>query len=259
GILRDLGTQGALHYRHGGPSNTIVVQYDEVALARWIERAVAAAGITVLLGAVMRAVERDARRIRAIELATRYGDVTVAATGFVDATGDAALAWNAGLACREAADGPIYGTQMVVIEGIDEAHQPDRPDVAARLKAKAKDYALTRESGFAFVFPGKSIALVNMTHVETPLDPVAMTRKSLEGKEQADRAVAFLRREYPAAFRNARIRTYGALGIRQTRWIVGRQQLTVEDVRAGRSSPDAVAPAGWPLEPHDRPWGHLRA
>src|SRR3954465_13975011 len=95
GILRDLGAQGALHYRHGGPSNTVVVQYDEVALARWIERAVTAAGITVLLGAVMREVRRDGRRIRSIELATRYGDVTAAATSFVDATGDAALAWNA--------------------------------------------------------------------------------------------------------------------------------------------------------------------
>ena len=257
GILRDLGAQGALHYRHGGPSNTIVVMYDEVALARWIEEQVRAAGITVLLGAVMRNVERDGRRIRRIELATRYGDVTVAANGFVDATGDAALAWNAGLACREAADGPIYGTQMVVIEGIDEAHQPDRPEVAARLKQKAKDYGLTRESGFAFVFPGKDIALVNMTHVETPLDPVEMAKKSLEGKDQADRAVAFLRAEYPAAFGKARIRTYGALGIRQTRWIVGRQQLTVEDVRAGRRFPDAVARTGWPIELHDTPQGHV--
>jgi flavin-dependent dehydrogenase len=257
GILRDLGAEGALHYRHGGPSNTVVVQYDEVALARWIERAVTAAGITVLLGAVMREVRRDGRRISAIELATRYGDVTVVATGFVDATGDAALAWNAGLACREAADGPIYGTQMVVIEGIDEAHQPERPEVAARLKQKAKDYGLTRESGFAFVFPGKGSALVNMTHVETPLDPVAMANKSLEGKEQADRAVAFLRGEYPAAFGSARIRTYGALGIRQTRWIVGRQQLTVDDVRAGRNFPDAVARTGWPIELHDTPQGHV--
>jgi len=257
GILRDLGAQGALHYRHGGPSNTVVVQYDEVALARWIERAVAEAGITVLLGAVMRDVRRDGRRIRSIELATRHGDVSISAAGFVDATGDAALAWNAGLACREAADGPIYGTQMVVIEGIDEAHQPERPDVAARLKAKAREYDLTRESGFAFVFPGKSIALVNMTHVETPLDPIAMANKSLEGKEQADRAVAFLRGEYPAAFGNARIRTYGTLGVRQTRWIVGRQQLTVEDVRAGRNFEDAIARTGWPIELHDTPQGHV--
>jgi flavin-dependent dehydrogenase len=257
GILRDLGAQDALFYRHGGPSNTTVVMYDEVALARWIEEKVRQAGITVLLGAVMRQVNRDGRRIQSIELATRYGDVTVAATGFVDATGDAALAYNAGLACREAEDGPIYGTQMVVIEGIEEAHQPDRPEVAERLKRKAKDYGLTRESGFAFVFPGKSIALVNMTHVETPLDPVEITVRSLEGKVQADRAVAFLRGEYPAAFGKARIRTYGALGIRQTRWIAGRQQLTVEDVRAGRSFPDAVARTGWPIELHDTPQGYV--
>jgi hypothetical protein len=84
-----------------------------------------------------------------------------------------------------------------------------------------------------------------------------MSTKSLDGKDQADRAVAFLRGEYPAAFGNARIRTYGALGIRQTRWIVGRQQLTVEDVREGRDFPDAVARTGWPIELHDTPQGHV--
>ena len=146
---------------------------------------------------------------------------------------------------------------MCVIEGIDETKAPERPDVAARLKQKAKDYGLTRESGFAFVFPGKSVALVNMTHVETPLDPIEATQKSLEGKVQADRAVAFLRGEYPAAFGNARVRTYGMLGVRQTRWIVGPQQLTVEDVRAGRKFPDAVARTGWPIELHDTPQGHV--
>jgi flavin-dependent dehydrogenase len=257
GILRDLGSQGALHYRHGGPSNTTVVQYDEVALARWIEEQVRAAGIIVLLGAVMREVTRDGRRIHSVELATRYGDVSVAAAGFVDATGDAALAFNAGLACREAADGPIYGTQMAAIENIDEAHQPERAEVAARLRQKAKDYGLTRQNGFAFVFPGKNVALVNMTHVETPLDPLEMTARSLDGKVQADRAIAFLRGEYPAAFGKARVRSYGALGIRQTRWIVGRQQLTVDDVRAGRNFPDAVARTGWPIELHDTPQGHV--
>jgi flavin-dependent dehydrogenase len=257
GILRDLGAQGALSTRYGGPSNTPVVMYDEVALARWIEEQVRASGITVILGAVLRGVERDGRRVRSIDLATRYGDVRLAATGFVDASGDAALAWTAGLPCREPADGPIYGTQMVVIEGIDEAHAPAREECAARLRQKAKDYGLTRESGFAFVFPGRGTALVNMTHVETPLDPVEATRKSLEGKEQADRAIAFLRGEYPKAFGKVRVRTYGALGIRQTRWIVGRQQLTVEDVRAGTRFSDAVARTGWPIELHDTLQGHV--
>ena len=256
-ILRDLGAQDALHYRRGGPSNTTVVMYDEVALSRWIEEAVRKAGITVLLGTILRGVTRDGRRIRALALATRYGDVTLSATGFVDATGDAALTWQAGFDCREPADGSIYGTQMLVLEGIDETQQPAREALTARLREKAEGYGLVRTQGFAFVFPGRDTALVNLTHVETPLEPVAASHNALLGKAQADRVVDFLKREYPQAFGRARVRSYGLPGIRQTRWIRARQQLTVDDVRAGTRFPDAVARTAWPIELHDSPQGYV--
>jgi flavin-dependent dehydrogenase len=256
-ILRDLGAQAALHYRRGGPSNTTVVMYDEVALSRWIEEAVRKAGITVLLGTILRGVTRDGRRIRALDLATRHGDVTLSATGFVDATGDAALTWQAGFDCREHADGPIYGTQMLVLEGIDEAQQPAREALTARLREKAADYGLVRTQGFAFAFPGRDTALVNLTHVETPLEPVAASHNALLGKAQADRVVDFLKREYPQAFGRARVRSYGLPGIRQTRWIRALQQLTVDDVRAGTRFPDAIARTAWPIELHDSPQGYV--
>jgi flavin-dependent dehydrogenase len=256
-ILRDLGAQDALHYRRGGPSNTTVVMYDEVALSRWIEEAVRKAGITVLLGTILRGVTRDGRRIRALALATRHGDATLSATGFVDATGDAALTWQAGFDCREPADGPIYGTQMLVLEGIDETQQPAREALIARLREKAESYGLVRTQGFAFAFPGRDTALVNLTHVETPLEPVAASRNALLGKAQADRVVDFLKREYPQAFGRARVRSYGLPGIRQTRWIRARQQLTVDDVRAGTRFPDAVARTAWPIELHDSPQGYV--
>jgi flavin-dependent dehydrogenase len=248
-ILRDLGEAGALHYRRGGINGTIVM-YDEVVLARWIEEAVRAAGITVVLGALLQRVTLEGRYVRELALATRFGDLRLGATGFVDASGDAALAWTAGLACREPAE-PIYGSQMIVIEGVDESAQPSRDALSARLKHKADAYGLVRHSGFAFTFPGKGTALVNMTHVETPLEPVAFAQRSLDGKAQADAVVHFLKAEYPQAFGKARVRTYGALGIRQTRWIVGRRQLTVDDVRAGTRFPDAIARTAWPIELHD--------
>ncbi len=256
-ILRDLGKQGALHYRRGGPSNTTVVMYDEVALSRWIEEAVRKAGITVLTSAILRSVMRDGSRVRAIELATRYGDVMLSATGFVDATGDAALTYEAGFSCREPADGPFYGTQMMVLEGIDENAQPSRQELVERARATAAEYGLIRTDGFAFVFPGRGTALVNMTHIETPLDPVAAAKNALLGKTQADNVIRFLKGEYPKAFGNARVRSYGLPGIRQTRWIVGRRQLTVEDVCAGTKFSDAVARTGWPIELHDRPEGYV--
>jgi hypothetical protein len=46
-------------------------------------------------------------------------------------------------------------------------------------------------------------------------------------------------------------------GIRQTRWIKGRQQLTVADVRAETRFPDAIARTAWPIELHDRPEGYI--
>lgn len=251
-ILRDLGAQGALHYRRGAWT---VVLYDEVALSRWIEEAVRAAGITVILGAVLRRAIRDGRRIREIELATRYGDIRIAASGFVDATGDAALAWHAGLPCREPADGPVYGSQMMVLEGIDEDSQPAREELSARLAEKAADYGLVRADGFAFVFPGRGTALINMTHVETPLEPVAASARALDGKAMTDDVLRFLKGEYPAAFGAARVRSYGLPGIRQTRWITGARQLTVDEVRAGIRFPDAVARCAWAIELHDRPQG----
>ncbi len=256
-ILRELGAQGALHYRRGGPSNTTVVMYDEIALSRWIEEAIRNADITVLLGAILRGVARDGTRIRELDLATRYGDVKLSAAGFVDATGDAALTWEAGFACREPADGPIYGTQMMVLEGIDEARQPTRAELTARARAKAALYGLVRTDGFAFVFPGRGTALVNHTHVETPLDPVAASRNALLGKAQADKVLHFLKSEYPDAFGQARVRSYGLPGIRQTRWIVGHQQLTVDDVRAGTTFSDAIARTAWPIELHDRADGYI--
>jgi flavin-dependent dehydrogenase len=256
-ILHDLGAQGALHYRRGGPSNTTVVMYDEVALSRWIEEAVRKAEITVLTGAILRGVRRDGGKVRDLDLATRYGDVTLSAIGFVDATGDAALTFEAGFACREPADGPLYGTQMMVLEGIDETAQPSRAEFVERARAKAAQYGLVRTDGFAFVFPGRGTALVNMTHIETPLDPVAMARTALAGKAQTDNVIRFLKGEYPQAFGNARVRSYGLPGIRQTRWILGRTQLTVEAVRAGTKFPDAVARTAWPIELHDRPEGYV--
>jgi hypothetical protein len=98
---------------------------------------------------------------------------------------------------------------------------------------------------------------VNHTHVETPLDPVAASRNALLGKAQADKVLHFLKSEYPDAFGQARVRSYGLPGIRQTRWIVGHQQLTVDDVRAGTTFSDAIARTAWPIELHDRADGYI--
>jgi len=248
-ILEELGKSGDLHLVEGGASLNAL--YNEVALARWAERKIVEYGIVPLLGAVLRKVRLVGRKVDALEFATRYGDTVVRASGFVDATGDAALVWQAGLECQEPAEGVIYGSQMMVLEHFDDGQKPSHAELSERLKQRAVEYEFTMS------FPGGGTAVVNMTNVETPLDAFAASKKGLEGKRQADRALRFLREEFPKAFGTARVRGYGLPGIRQTRWIVGTHRLTIEEVRQGVKFEDSVARTAWPVEQYHSAEGYI--
>jgi len=86
---------------------------------------------------------------------------------------------------------------------------------------------------------------------------VDAARAMFEGRDQADAAIALLKSEFPKAFGEARVRAYGFPGRRQTRWIQGAHQLTVDEVRSGTAFDDAVARTAWPVELHDRSDGYV--
>ena len=105
-IFRDLGPGGDLHFQRG---HTTTVYYNEVALGRWMETTVRGLGIRTMLASVLRGVDVRDGRVESIMLASRYGDVRVSASGFVDASGDAALTCEAGLPCW-VPERTIYGS-----------------------------------------------------------------------------------------------------------------------------------------------------
>ena len=252
-IFRELGPSGDLYFSRG---HTTTVFYNEVVLGRWLERTVRGLGIQVVTGAVLQNVAMTDGRIDTIELATRYGNVRVRAAGYVDASGDAALTWLAGLPCW-VPERPIYGSQQVIVENLDEHHKPDMGEIDAVFAARGEELGLLRRGGLAFFFPGRGTAVLNVTHIDAPLDPVDASRAMFDGRDQADRAIALLRAEFPKAFGDARVRAYGFPGRRQTRWVKGVHQLTVDEVRDGTLFDDAVARTAWPIELHDRSDGYV--
>ena len=252
-MIADLIAEGSMHRRNSA-TGTVTFLYDEVRLGRWVERKVQELGVRSIVGAVLTNVAASNRRVQHIELATRFGPVRVAAQGYVDASGDATLSYEAGFEVREP-DAPVFGSLNFVIENYDAdaASKMVIGDVHARLADKGGAYGLVRHDGFLMHFPGKNQMLANVTHLETPLDPMASGQLVLEGRAQADRVVTFLRAEFPAIFAHAQIRAYGMPGIRQTRWIVGRHQLTLDEIKAARRPADAVARCAWWVELHDAP------
>ena len=248
-LIRDLTAEGSLLRHH---HSTVTFQYDEVRFGRWMERKVEEAGIQALLGAVLTDVEFKNRRVQYIEFATRYGAVRVEAHGFVDSSGDASLSYEAGLAVREPQES-VYGTLNFLIEGYDTETVKElaMKDIYERLISRGKQYGLVRHDGFLMHFPKKNFMLANIGHFETPLDPLRAAGMVFEGRRQADGIIRFLRAEFPRIFANAQVRVYGNPGIRQTRWIVGRKQLTLEDIRKAERPADAAARCAWWVELHN--------
>jgi FAD dependent oxidoreductase len=249
-LIRDLTAEGSLN-RRISMTSTITFQYDEVRLGRWIERTIDEAGIHAVLGAVLTNVRLENRRVEHLELATRFGAVRINADGYVDASGDASLSYEAGLEVREP-EAPVYGSLNFLIDGYDTeaVKQLVLKEVHDRLARRGAEYGLVRHDGFLMHFPGKDFMLANVTHLETALDPLATATMVVEGRRQADSVIRFLRAEFPGIFAHARIRTYGNPGLRQTRWIVGRRQLTLEDIRSRDRPADAVARCAWWVELH---------
>jgi glycine/D-amino acid oxidase-like deaminating enzyme len=235
-------------------ARTLIVIYDDAELERLFERLLCEAGVTVLPGATAISVERQLDRIASVTLATRFGLVRIRAPLSIDATGDAALTWLAGAPCRESAN-PVYGTQMAVLENVALSSGEDVVSSARwaeeLLRAHAADYGLTRLESRVFLLPQRGLAILNATHLPTPLHPVAFWEAAWPARAEAERATQLLRDQYPSVFGRARLRRMGSPGIRQTRTIVGEYMLTVEDVLAGRRFPDAIARAAWPVELHD--------
>src|ERR1700761_7726892 len=160
-IFAALAPSGDIYFNR---SHTQNVFYNEVALGRWLERTISGLGIQVITGAVLGDVAFDDGVVSAIRVSTRYGDVRVSASGFVDASGDAALTWQAGLPCWEPSR-PIYGSQQVIVENLDEAHKPEAGEIDALFAARGEEFGLLRRGGLAFFFPRRGPAGVDGTRL----------------------------------------------------------------------------------------------
>lgn len=252
-MFPELERTGDLSFNH---RHTITVNYDEHAVGRWMEKEIVEAGVVPVTGASILEVDSEGGHLRSVTFATRYGLLNVTADAFIDASGDAALTWEAGLECR-VPERTIWGSQQVRVENLNPDAAPDPAELARSVHDHADEYGLIRKDGLAFFFPGRDTAVLNMTHIESPLEAVSASAAQLRGKDQADRVIQFLRDHHPAAFGQASVRFYGLPGRRQTRWIAAEHQLTEHEVRSGHRFEDAIARTSWPIELHDQPEGYV--
>ncbi len=239
--------------RHRRARNTIIVSYEPATWARRVEDALLNAGVISITGALVRAVGVQDGRVTDATVTTRWGESTIRAEHWIDASGDAVLPWLAGEPVY-VPDPPILGSVMAVLGGVrtDLIEGLPRSVFHRMVESAAGRELLPRLDGFVFAATRPGEVLVNMTHVDTPTEAIGSTTAGIEGRRQVDRLLAVFRRGLPEAFGDSYVVNYGGLGIRQTRTISGRRTLTAEEVRLGHRHRDAVARCSWPIELHTR-------
>lgn len=238
-------------------SRTVVVPYYDLCFLRWAEHKMQSLGVRVLLGCLISGVHRDGRRLKEVQFLSRYGTVRVQAESFLDASGDAALAWAADIPCQESTS-EVLGSQVFLLGGVDCSNPPTTEEINCRAAQVGVKYGLERLKGVFFYMPiHGGLLSVNMTHIPTPLDPVAASEITLTSKDLTDQVAAFLRSEFPQSFGAAEIVKYGETGIRQTRSVAATHRLTTQEVLDGTVFSDRIARCAWPIELHNESTGYV--
>ena len=182
---------------------------------------------------------------------------TVRAEAWVDATGDAVLATLRGVPTETEASGQLQRPAFIfALGGVD----PARLDDDGRLRLARRIVGAVRAGGLpaellgahfrASPQPGEAFVTIDLSGGEgfDPLAPACLTALETEGRDLAERLVAFLRAE-SEGFGAAYVAAWPSrAGVRESRRVVGRYRIETADVEAGTVFPDAVACSAWPME-----------
>ena len=196
-IFRELGPSGDLHFSRG---HTTTVFYNEVALGRWLERTVRDLGIQVVTGAVLQDVAMNDGRVAAVTWPPGTG---TSASGRRATSTPAATRRSPGRRACPAGYPSAPSTAASRSSSRTSTRTTSRKpgEMDAVFAARGEEFGLLRRGGLAFFFPGRGTAVLNVTHIDAPLDPLDASRAMFEGREQADRAISAAARRVPQGVR----------------------------------------------------------
>ncbi|MDF7797944.1 FAD-dependent oxidoreductase [Pontiellaceae bacterium B1224] len=261
-----------------------VTPFDVEGMKRELELMLTEAGGEPLYHAMLASVESDAGKIKSITVCTKAGLMKLTANVFVDATGDADLAFHAGVACTKGreSDGACQPMTMKMrMMNVDiqkvRAYIKDNPDEFPHLEgevsqidraprlsiggfvkklAKGKeagDFTLPRDGILFFEANTEGEVIVNTTRIlgYDANDPWSFSLAEMEGRRQALEVDRFLKKYIPGFEKSVLVYTGPQIGVRSSRQIKGIYTLTAEDVYARKKFPDTIAHTGYPVDIHD--------
>ena len=220
-----------------------------------LDEVCADAGVKVRLHARLIAATRDGDRIASVALHDHSGAHEVRARAFVDASGDADLAFFAGASTRYGNDGVANLASLATrFGGIPAAVTVTADQLEAAISAAKADgigpFAKTRS-----VIPRLPISHDLVLYVAS----VAYDQRDAAAHSAAEAGCCRQAQAYLAALRTIPgcegaylVSTGPEFGVRESRHLNARRQLTWDDVQSRVRFDDCIALGAWGAEWHDR-------
>jgi hypothetical protein len=237
------------------------------------------AGAQVVYGASVVGVERQDAALTGLVTAMKGGLRVVRAGSYVDTSGDADIAAFAGCPTRK---GEIATGKMQPVSMLMHFHNVDTRTIAATLGEVTPAMATRPDHPEPFpvyfngtfsrwndvieregIFPNRDHKVFfntvwpNRVNVNTSAvfgvdgtDPLAMAKAAHELTRQSVRAGNFLKEHVPG-FQGSYFMPQVVAGVRESRNILGRYEITREDVLEGRTFEDTVGQICFPVDIHD--------
>jgi len=236
---------------------TYVLPYTPFAFACLADEfASSAPNLDVYLHAYLVGLETADGRIEALRVATWERLLELTARAIVDTSGDAVVAHHAGAATETTPRAERQLPSLVfVLQQVDSEALRGASRVALlRALATAEQGGLLPKGASNLALapslqPGEVVCKLTLSGIreELPAGRDSLTVAEREGRKRALAVTEFLKTLPPFA-RAFVSHAAPQVGVRESRRVIGRYQLSREDVLSGRKFEDGVARASWPIE-----------
>lgn len=230
-------------------------------------RMVREAGVTLYTNAFVSDCLTEGKKVTAVVIESKNGTEAVAGKYFIDATGDADIAFRAGLPMQKVERGLQPMSLCFLLDGVDattdllkncihhdgKGQKRSVNDVIHNYLSEKYTEGMAPQFGgpwFNVTVTGNALA-VNVTRAAADAtDREAMTAAEAQLREDMFALVELMKEAYPE-FKNCSIVSSGInAGVRETRHLEGMHILTAEEYLSGYHFPDTVAKCSHPIDIH---------
>ncbi|MFA7343108.1 MAG: FAD-dependent oxidoreductase [Terrimicrobiaceae bacterium] len=220
-----------------------------------LDALVSESGIHPCLHTTFVAALRDGPRMTGAIIENKSGRGVILARQFIDASGDGDIADRLGLPTYVSSH-TLPSTTCAIFSGWESVESHHR--IGQLLREHGSEFGLPQGVAWGAHIPGSQNFMLAATRIYTDgtncADADALTRAEMEGRRQIRGLMDLVKKHIPGS--NLVLQTLPArLGIRETRHVKCRHQLSGDDVLYGRKFDDAIANGSYRVDIHhlDKP------